>query len=157
MKKLLHFDLQSQKPTSVVRCNIRSLKRFWIKGLICLSLSCLLLVSSCANIAVTSEQQARQNVWNAAVFWTSFAGPTRNEEINDYFGSGRGNRDSTGLNPAARNWILNGGNPPWAMGGGGKPQPTQTTQSCKPNGSQCSRGSECCSGNCNGQICVDVP
>ena len=153
MKKLFHFYLQCQKPTSEVRCNTSSLKRFCIKGLVCLSLSCLLLVSSCANIAVTQEQQARQNIWNKALFDITFGSPG-DWEIANYFGSGRDNRDSSGLNPAARNWILNGGNPPWytppwSMGGGGRPQPTQTGQSCKSTGSPCSSNDECCSRSCN--------
>lgn len=152
MKKLFHFDLQSQKQTSAVRCNTRSLKRFWVKVLICLSLSCLLLVSSCGVIAVTQEQQARKNLWGMLIFdnalGTNISG-ARSGDTNDYFGGGRARWDSNWTNPAVTNWILNGGNPPWAMGGGGKPQPAQTTESCKPIGASCLESGECCSRNCN--------
>jgi hypothetical protein len=37
---------------------------------------------------------------------------------------------------------------PYTMGGGGAPQPTQTTR-CRADGQLCSDGSECCSGRCD--------
>lgn len=49
---------------------------------------------------------------------------------------------------------------PYTQGGGGPIyQSTQTTQSCKQNGSLCLSGGECCSGNCdnNTSKCTDGP
>lgn len=144
MKNLFHFDLQSQKPTSVVRCNSRSLKRFWIKGFVCLSLSCLMLLGSCGML--NQEQTGRATAVANAVDPTSVFYQQSFLQDQNWFTKGL-------------YYAICGGTPPWAMGGGGKPQPTQSTQSCKQNGSPCLSGGECCSGNCdnNTSKCTDGP
>ena len=172
MKNLFPFGIKSRKPFDSVPNNTSRRKSFWRLATIFVILPCLFILSACSALQVNQFQDAAGRAsaeavragnyqlsgwWQTLALWADML-RDRSSPRSVYQSSGTpGSAPYAPANPVLSPSIYQQPSAPYTYGGGGTPQPTQTTQSCKPNGSQCSRGSECCSGNCNGQICLDVP
>lgn len=137
MKRMFPFCIKSKKQPGLILYNTTPRKSFWRLATVLVILTCLFTLSACGamNSAMSSRVFETQNELNREALGMSQYGSSflRNQNIW----------------PLVFAYIIYGGTPPWAQGGGGKPQPDETTQSCKPIGSSCSNNDECCSRNCN--------